>query len=153
MLIVWKYNYVHAALQPPQSVNISDGSGTAGRLVINWQPPPSPPVNIVGYALRSYLNWLNSLIWIQSYIHRLSYTERQPKSIVRELIRNQSHDVLSYEFSQLPGDTSYGIVVVAVYSNNQRVPTTPVQYTLPGYGEVEWLESKKQIFNEYVFSS
>lgn len=80
---------------------------------------------------------MNMIVLCQS--NRLSYIERQAhsnESVLRELIQNQPHNVLSYEFNQLPGNTSYNVIIVVLYSNGQRVPTSPVEYTLPGYGKL-----------------
>ena len=64
------------------------------------------------------------------------------------MIGNQSNNSLSYEFNHLPGNTLYDVVVVALYSNGQRVPTSPVQHTLPGYGKLSYIYIKntKSVF-------
>jgi len=71
--------------------------------------------------------------------NRLSYVARAPhhyEFVFTELMQNQPRNASAYDFNRLPGNTSYCAIVVALYSNGQRVPASPVQYMLPGYGEL-----------------
>ena len=69
----------------------------------------------------------------------MSYNASQAdtdESIPAEIISNVSASTTSYIFNSLPGDTSYSIIVVAVYPDGQRIPSPPLLGFLPGYSEL-----------------
>jgi len=69
---------------------------------------------------------------------RLTYNASQSQTnttTLAERVGNSPSTENSFVFSSLPGNTTYSIIVVVIHLNGQRVLSTPVQYTLPGYGQ------------------
>ena len=70
---------------------------------------------------------------------RLSYDKNQEQTegtIPVEQVANTSPFSNSFLFTSLPGNTTYTVIIVATHLNGQRVLSTPVQYSLPGYGQL-----------------
>ena len=69
----------------------------------------------------------------------MSYDESQAQTegiIPVERVGNTSPFDNSFLFTSLPGNTTYTIIVVTSHLNGQRVLSTPIQYSLPGYGQL-----------------